>query len=122
MTILMTEVNASLEHMNKELAEQIKKLVERIEQISSEDDLGSAKIENINAILNMPHEEFNTRLYNLEREKIKGKLLWNPEEDWLTIHRKYSREEYKTTKTENEKVKIFMKKRHASEFAKWEIK
>ena len=80
----MSDVNANLAHYKEERRKKIKELVERL---TLEDHLSFSKIENMNAILNMRDEEFNTRMYNLELKGIHGSLLWNPDERWCIRHK-----------------------------------
>ena len=80
----MSDVNANLAYYKEERRKKIKELVE---SLTSKDHLSFSKIENINAILNMGDEEFNTRMYNLELKGIRGSLLWNPDERWCIRHK-----------------------------------
>ena len=84
MPVLMPDVNSNLRYYKEERKKEIKKLVERI---TSEDHLSFSKIKNINAIMDMNDEEFNTRVYNLELRGIRGAMLWDPDERWCLHHK-----------------------------------
>ena len=84
MPVLMSDVNSNLRYYKEERNKEIKKLVERI---TSEDHLSFSKIKNINAIMDMSDEEFNTRLYNLELRGTRGAMLWDPDERWCIRHK-----------------------------------
>ena len=85
MPVLMSDVNSNLRYYKEEREKEIEKLIERL---TSGDHLSFSKIKNMNAIMDMGDEEFNTRRYNLERQGIRGNMLWDPNERWqITRHK-----------------------------------